>query len=140
MVRVLIVDDDRAIRETLRLALEDEGYAVVEAPDGVVALDALHASPVPMVVLLDLRMPRLDGAEVLARVAADPVLSTRHAYILVTANLHTAPITFSGLLNRLMVPVMPKPFDLDALMEVVAHSAYRLIPAEADLPPSAHHS
>jgi hypothetical protein len=60
-VRVLVVDDDEAVRQVLRGALEDEGYTVIEAPDGVVALDILRAVTDPMVVITDHNMPRLDG-------------------------------------------------------------------------------
>src|SRR5262245_58413653 len=58
MTRVLLVDDDQAIRETLRFALEDAGYQVLEAADGIAALQALRATPTGMVVLLDLMMPK----------------------------------------------------------------------------------
>src|SRR5579859_2241289 len=69
-VRILIVDDDRGIRHTLRAVLEDEGYAVLEAGDGAEGLALVRASLHRLVVLLDLRMPGLDGAGVLDAVAA----------------------------------------------------------------------
>ena len=70
MPHVLVVDDDTAIRQMLRLVLEDEGYAVREAMDGIEALAALRVSARPLVVLLDLMMPRLGGDGVLAAVTA----------------------------------------------------------------------
>jgi CheY-like chemotaxis protein len=123
VTHVLVVDDDRSIRETLRVVLQEEGYTVSEAEDGRVALEILKASKEPMVVLLDLRMPVLDGTGVLAFVAEDQRLSTLHAFLLVTAN----PITeeLKRLLTQLQVPVIPKPFDLDRLIEIVADTAYR---------------
>jgi len=123
VTHVLVVDDDRSIRETLRVVLQEEGYTVSEAEDGQVALKILRASKEPMVVLLDLRMPVLDGAGVLAFVAEDQRLSTLHAFLLITAN----PITekLQRLLKQLQVPVIPKPFDLDRLIDIVADTAYR---------------
>jgi GAF domain-containing protein/CheY-like chemotaxis protein/anti-sigma regulatory factor (Ser/Thr protein kinase) len=59
---VLIVDDDAEIRELLRRMLEPEGYAIVEAENGRVALERLRGVS-PSVVLLDLMMPEMDGFE-----------------------------------------------------------------------------
>jgi DNA-binding NarL/FixJ family response regulator len=61
--RVLLAEDNDAMRETLRELLEDEGVEVVgEAVDGVEAV-ALAQTVIPDVVLMDLRMPRLNGLE-----------------------------------------------------------------------------
>jgi CheY-like chemotaxis protein len=59
---VLVVDDDPGVRTLLRRMLEPEGYAVVEAENGRVALDRLRELT-PSVVLLDLMMPEMDGFE-----------------------------------------------------------------------------
>lgn len=61
---ILLVEDDRDIRESMVEALEDAGYAVVSAVDGVDALEQLrrHARP-PQLILLDLMMPRMDGVQ-----------------------------------------------------------------------------
>ena len=58
--RVLVVDDEALIRETLEAALEDEGYVVRSAPNGEEALRVLAVWR-PDVILLDLMMPVLDG-------------------------------------------------------------------------------
>ena len=67
---VLVVDDERAHRLMLRAHLEDAGYEVVEAGDGLEALEKAGAQPVDL-VLMDLVMPRLDGLAALARLKAD---------------------------------------------------------------------
>jgi len=59
---VLVVDDDRAVRESLRRSLEFNGYAVALASDGAEALAAISGSA-PDVVVMDVMMPRLDGLE-----------------------------------------------------------------------------
>jgi PAS domain S-box-containing protein len=71
--RVLVVDDEAVVRAQLRRSLELRGYAVVEATDGRAALAALTTAPAeerPDVVILDMTMPDLDGAEVVRRARA----------------------------------------------------------------------
>ncbi|WP_020577525.1 response regulator [Actinopolymorpha alba] len=70
-MRVLVVDDDPHVRESLRASLEFEGYAVETASDGEQAFDRLSppqpAGASPDLVILDLMMPRLDGLETCRR-------------------------------------------------------------------------
>jgi two-component system nitrogen regulation response regulator NtrX len=71
---VLVVDDEADIRSSIRMILEYEGYALVEAATGEDGLEALDRAR-PGVVLLDIKMPRMDGLEVLARIRQrDPSL------------------------------------------------------------------
>jgi two-component system chemotaxis response regulator CheY len=137
-VHVLIVDDDEGIRETLRFALEGEGYAVLEAQHGLAALEILAALAVPLVVLVDLRMPLLDGEGLLDAVCADPLLAHRHVYALTTANEQTLTPHLRRTLARLDAPVVGKPFDLDHLLEVVHRLALRLVPPDTAQQPSVH--
>lgn len=65
--RILVADDEREIRSVLALYLENAGYDVVEAADGVQALDILRSQSVDL-CLLDIMMPKLDGYEVLKQV------------------------------------------------------------------------
>jgi two-component system response regulator MprA len=60
--RVLVVDDDKAVRESLRRSLEFNGYEVALATDGAEALAGIGATD-PDVVIMDVMMPRLDGIE-----------------------------------------------------------------------------
>jgi DNA-binding response OmpR family regulator len=60
--RILLVDDDERIRASMRMVLEDEGYAVTEAPSGEDALSAFARTPAD-VVLIDLMLPGMDGFE-----------------------------------------------------------------------------
>ncbi|MGI9124968.1 MAG: response regulator transcription factor [Mycobacterium sp.] len=62
-MRILVVDDDRAVRESLRRSLSFNGYTVDLAEDGVEALEAI-TNERPDAVVLDVMMPRLDGLEV----------------------------------------------------------------------------
>ncbi len=127
MTSVLVVDDDPGQREMLRLLLEDAGYHVVEAGTGEAGLALLRAATERMVVLLDQRMPGLVGDEVLGIVAADPELATRHAYILLTASPHRIPMG-PVLPHGSRVPVIEKPFNVEALLMLLAETAARLTP------------
>jgi two-component system, OmpR family, response regulator MprA len=63
-VKILVVDDERAVRESLRRALELEGYEIELAEDGAQALERLRSEPEPDAMVLDVLMPGLDGLEV----------------------------------------------------------------------------
>ncbi|MFH8287711.1 response regulator [Streptomyces antibioticus] len=69
--RVLVVDDNKVIRQLIRVNLELEGLEVVTASDGAECLDVVHQVR-PDVVTLDVVMPRLDGLRTAARLRSDP--------------------------------------------------------------------
>ncbi|KUL30353.1 response regulator [Streptomyces regalis] len=69
--RVLVVDDNKVIRQLIRVNLELEGFEVVTAADGAECLDVVH-QVLPDAVTLDVVMPRLDGLRTAARLRADP--------------------------------------------------------------------
>ena len=120
------MDDDQDTRDALRFLLEDAGYSVAEAVDGLQALEMLQASDVSMVVLLDLDLPRFGGIQVLEAVANDTSLAPRHAFVMLTA---VAPFRYQAaeeLRASLSVPIIPKPFDLDTLLDAVAGAALLL--------------
>jgi len=80
---VLLVEDEEPLRQVLRELLEREGFTVVEASDGVQALDEVDRSA-PDVMVLDLNLPRLDGYGVLNHLRARPSTS-RLPVIVLTA-------------------------------------------------------
>src|SRR5215831_16337529 len=69
MPSVLIIDDDASIREALKMILEYEGFETASAPDAVSGLAAIDARR-PDAVLLDIKMPGMDGMEALDRIGA----------------------------------------------------------------------
>jgi len=71
MHKVLIVEDDQDIRQLLMFTLVNAGYNVVLAADGTEAWEQALAA-MPDVILLDVRMPRMDGFEVLRRLVKNP--------------------------------------------------------------------
>lgn len=108
--RVLIADDDRAIRESLARALELEGYDVVAAVDGVEALtrarrDSFHA------LVVDVMMPHVDGLAVCRVLRAE---GDRTPVLMLTARVETLD-RVAGL-DAGADDYLPKPFELDELL------------------------
>lgn len=111
---VLVVDDDADIREALREALEQDGYAVAEARDGSAALGYLRAHPAPPLILLDWNMAPMNGARFLEELARDPQLAAIPV-VLLTADSRVDAKARPGLAGHLI-----KPVELEVLFEVVA--------------------
>lgn len=83
MKTVLTVDDSRTMRDMLMLALQDAGYRVVQAEDGVHGLEVLQAET-PDIVITDINMPRMDGFGFIEGMRADPAFSTTPVLVLTT--------------------------------------------------------
>ena len=112
--RVLIVDDDVDIREAVAELLADGDYGAVVAGNGRDALEQLHAmDEKPCVILLDLRMPLMNGFEFRALQQADPVLQGIPV-IVVTANFEAAEVA-----DMAASAFIEKPFDSELLLETV---------------------
>ncbi|MFC6226067.1 sigma-54-dependent transcriptional regulator [Hymenobacter artigasi] len=119
MPRILIIDDEKAIRNTLKEILEFENYKVDQAEDGPAGLDLLIQQKYD-VVLCDIRMPKMDGLEVLTRAQA---MGTDAAFIMVSAhgNIETAvEATKKGAYDFLS-----KPPDLNRLLVTVRNALDR---------------
>ena len=120
--QVLIVDDEHEIRSIMRVALEDEHYQVLEAYDGKKAFEMLIHAPQPMVVLLDLMLPRMDGSEIIQQLASLPEQRGRHAIIATTANYRFSQ-ALEHMLNEQQIPMLLKPFEMTDFLDVVAQAA-----------------
>ncbi|MEW5853358.1 MAG: response regulator [Myxococcota bacterium] len=114
--RVLVVEDDKDIRESLDFLLTSEGYAVSTAPDGATALQWLTGNPPPCVVILDLMMPRMSGWELCAAMAADPRLRDIPVLVITASGTNVV----ADLPRHMVRAVLTKPIDVDKLMDVVA--------------------
>ena len=111
--RVLVVDDDGAVRELLTETYELEGLEVTAAASGEEALRRLEEGPLPELVVLDLKMPGLDGIEVLRRMKLHPVWSR-----IPVAAISGAPRSeFSFVVEP--DAFLAKPFEIDALSETM---------------------
>jgi CheY-like chemotaxis protein len=125
-VPVLIVDDDEVTRQALRDWLEDEGYGVWEAADGIDALYILDHEPSAVVVVTDHAMPRLDGRGLLDYVTNSAEMAARTVFIYMTAGDRIISSAFASELAAHGVPVLRKPFDLATLTSTVAEAEARL--------------
>jgi two-component system response regulator MprA len=109
-MRILVVDDDRAVRDSLRRSLAFNGYQVELANDGQAALDAVLTQR-PDAMVLDMMMPRLDGLEVCRRLRSGGddlpilVLTARDAVSDRVAGLDAGADDY-----------LPKPFALEELL------------------------
>ena len=126
-MRILVVDDEPAVRESLRRALQLEGYDVALAGDGQEALESVQANGVDAIVL-DVSMPRLDGLETCRRLRSDgnalPVL-------MLTARDEVAD-RVAGL-DAGADDYVVKPFALEELLARLRALLRRTAPADTDV-------
>ncbi len=104
MLTVLIVDDDSAVRDGMAETLADLGYTPIPAEDGPDALELLASRRVDA-VLLDLRMPGMDGLEVLARIRAQPAPPPVAVLTAVATAANTIEAIRLGAVDHLAKPV-----------------------------------
>ncbi|MFI6519086.1 response regulator transcription factor [Spirillospora sp. NPDC050679] len=108
--RILVVDDEPAVRESLARSLEFEGYGVDEAADGLAALDRVAAAG-PDLVVLDVLMPRMDGLTACRRLRAQGV--TTPVLMLTARDMVGDRVTG---LDAGADDYLVKPFELDELL------------------------
>jgi two-component system nitrogen regulation response regulator NtrX len=89
--RILIIDDDKAVRDSVRRTLEYEGYQVVEGASGQEGLERLQREPIDLVVL-DIKMPGMDGFEVLERIKS----TSSNVPVVMYSALNDAPTGFKA--------------------------------------------
>jgi len=119
MPRILIIDDERAIRHTLKEILEFENYTVDQAEDGPAGLDMLIQQKYD-VVLCDIKMPKMDGLEVLTRAQA---MGADAAFIMVSA--HGSIDTAVEATKKGAYDFLSKPPDLNRLLVTVRNALDR---------------
>ena len=110
---VIIIEDDRLIREGLSYFLESEGFNVAVAENGKQGLELIRESGGDCVVLLDLQMPVMTGQELLDALSRDenPALRTLPVLVLTAKG--------EGFQHPGIIGTLRKPFDLDQLLERV---------------------
>lgn len=112
--RVLVVDDDKVIRQLIKVNLELEGFEVVTAADGVECLEVVHGVR-PDLVTLDVAMPRLDGLRTAERLRSDP--RTRHIPVAIVSG-HTQLHGDNGEAPPVDA-LLAKPFEPSELVRMV---------------------
>ena len=119
-LKVLVADDEPALRKLLKTNMELEGYDTLEASNGAEVLEAVRRDN-PDIILLDIMMPVMDGWEVLTELAANPEYSSK--VILVSAKASDDAQLQGWELGA--DEYITKPFDLDALLARVREVAAR---------------
>lgn len=113
--KVLVVDDEPDIRMLTRMMLEGAGHEVVEAETGERCIEILDSGVQPGLILLDIRLPGIDGWQVLERVAsriADPIP-------VVMMSAHSSESTFARAAKEGSVGYLVKPFKEAELLRCV---------------------
>ena len=131
---VCVIEDDEGIRDIVRDLLTDEGYAVIEAATGFEGKQILDASAGRLIVILDYRLPALDGCDLLELVAQDEDLRERHTFIMMSASPAKTVEDCEEAIDELDVPIVPKPFDIDELVGAVRQAEERLDPGGEPAP------
>jgi len=109
---VLIVDDDRDVRDAMAELLADEGYECLHAKNGLEALAVLKLER-PGLLLVDLIMPIMNGVDLLTRLRQDPALRDIPVIAMTAANDRMVGVKLDG-------PVLHKPIDLTLLSQMLA--------------------
>lgn len=112
--RILVVDDDVDIRETMADVLRDEGYPVDAVANGFEALEYLKSRPSPCLVLLDLMMPGMNGEDLVQVLRSTPDLSeVRVAVVSAARDVRERAEKMNA------VAFLQKPISLDRLLDLV---------------------
>jgi CheY-like chemotaxis protein len=126
--RILIVENDESLREGAAELLEENGYEVVSAEDGVEGLDLLRRmdpAKLPALILLDLWMPRMDGWQFKAELKRVPAFA-RIPIVVFTADRLSEDVLSIGADDYVV-----KPPDVEALLTTVEYFCQRPHPAAA---------
>lgn len=120
--RILVVEDDQYIRDSLAELLQDEGYLVDVAKDGQEGLDYLAREQAPDLILLDLMMPIKDGFQFRAEQREDPRIASIPVVIFsADTGVNQPNAQFEG------AAILKKPVDLDALLSMVRQSTQSVL-------------
>ncbi len=117
---ILVVDDDPDLVESVAMKLESKKYRVAKAYDGVEAWEKIKEEK-PDLIILDVMMPRKNGYELCDELKADPKYSDIIVVLLTAVGdaVTSTSYTHKGGKTTLADDFIPKPIDLDKLMEIV---------------------
>lgn len=112
--RILVIDDDKDIRDTLTELLELEGFGVMQAKNGLEGFDLLESSERPCMILLDLMMPIMSGWEFLKEIRTERGANFEGIPVIVTSGA----ADLAGLDHRFNCVVLQKPVDVGRLLDL----------------------
>jgi DNA-binding response OmpR family regulator len=114
---ILVVDDDRNIRELISVNLRSAGYSVIVASDGNEAMEKIHAQT-PDLIILDIMMPEIDGWELCKWVRDDPQLGNVKILMLTAKGTERDKLIGREIFKA--DEYMTKPFEIDLLQQTVS--------------------
>jgi len=130
-INILVVDDNESIRDTLGSLLEAKGYQVELAKNGIEALNKVKSKPFDLVIT-DLKLPKLDGLELLHKIKAfDPLV-----YVIIITGYSTMKTAVKAL-NAGASNFLKKPFDFKEIEKVVQkclHNRYLILDNDENQP------
>jgi CheY-like chemotaxis protein len=116
---ILIVDDDPSTRFVMRIILERDGHEIVEADHGQKALELIGPDPLPDVVTTDVRMPVLNGVELIRRLRSEPRTAAIPIIVVSSDPDAVHGLRAAGLVDA----ILTKPFDAAQFTECVRYAA-----------------
>jgi DNA-binding NtrC family response regulator len=128
---VLLVNYDSSLRQKIHQSLGALGYQVIETEDAESGLATLQASKDSMVVLFNVTLHEntltgTDGFAFLGAAACGGQLARRHAFIILTPTPNLLEAALGRLLNRLSIPILAEPVDIDEVCRVVGEAERHL--------------
>lgn len=108
MAKILVIEDESAIRMVLEMFLEEEGHECYQAAEGHMGLELLHQGFTPDLIILDLYLKGVSGREILGQIRSIPRLEYTPVIIITGALLSAEVLPAQDSCQALM----PKPFDL----------------------------
>src|ERR1043165_7420862 len=114
--KILVIDDDAGIRESLKMTLEYDGYEVIGAATGPEGLNLVERDA-PDMVLLDVKMPGMDGFDVMSRLR-----SMQADLPIVMISAHGTGVTGAGASKRGAADFIDKPFSNDRMLVTVKNA------------------
>lgn len=113
MARILVVDDDAAIRQLLTFAFSMEGHDVETLSDGRGVVETLRASSERVVVFMDVMMPHMTGLDVCRQLMDEPALLSQHAIVLMSAGVASGERP-----PKVVCETLDKPFNLERALRL----------------------
>ena len=121
---VLIAESDPGLRHLFQSLLRHQ-YPIDEVTSATVALQVLRASAEPMVVVWDLWLSDAPRARLIDAIEQEPAVS-RHAFLLLTTSLESVAVEVRERLQRLQIPLLRMPFNIDTMLEQLALGQQRI--------------
>ena len=127
--RVLVVDDERALRRLLRLYLAREGFAIAEADNGADALSLFRSGGID-IALVDVMLPQVDGFEVVRRIRRESTIRSKRGNNRRARDVHRAPTSApqESCMNAIAAQLAPEEMSNVAAYFAAANAKSELLP------------